>query len=81
MTDQVTNPDDHRCWKVIDLGTKLGSAIGAFLKLGVEWFGKDVARIDPAGCLGIDRADKYRADVEKRGYAFQAVDLLQPEFK
>jgi hypothetical protein len=63
--------------KVVDLGTKLGTAIDVFLKRGAMYYGEPVGKISKAECLGVDLADKYQKDVEKRGYQFKAMDVLK----
>jgi len=66
--------------KVVDLGTKMGNAINAFLKRGKMYFGDDVSHIQPAECLGIDKKDKYRGDVEGQGFQFQCADVTAGGF-
>lgn len=60
--------------RVVDLGTKLGSALSEFRRRGGQLrFGEtDVA---PSECLGVDRNDKYRGDVQRQGYRFLALDV------
>jgi hypothetical protein len=65
-------------FKVVDLGTKKGSAIDVFLKRGKMYYGREIPKILPAQCLGVDRAEKYRKDVEKQGFAFEACNVLEP---
>jgi hypothetical protein len=66
--------------RVVDLGTKKGSAIGVFLKRGAMYYGNEIRKIKPGDCVGIDLADKYRETVEKRGFQFQAKDVLEAQW-
>lgn len=63
--------------KVVDLGTKLGHAIGEFCKKGSLYFGDEISQIRPDQCLGIDLQDKYRNDVVGQGYRFMVMDVTQ----
>jgi hypothetical protein len=60
--------------KVVDLGTKLGSAITQFRKKASMFF-ENIGEIKPEACLGIELQDKYRNDVEGQGYRFQVTDV------
>ena len=68
---------------VVDLGTKKGNAIEAFLtKVGQTLIGKDaVARLQPARCVGYERleGEGYRKDVEARGCQFRLANLATDE--
>lgn len=69
--------DDGIDYKVVDLGTKLGSSLGVFLDKGSMYYGSHVKQIQPGECLGIDLKDQYQQDVEKRGFQFRAMDVLK----
>jgi hypothetical protein len=65
-------------WTVVDLGTKLGGALDVYRSKGYKLYHFPAAA--PKTCLGIDRQDRYKKDVEKKGYAFRTADLLDPDF-
>ncbi len=66
-------------WGVVDLGCKKGGAIGVFRKWHGAHFpwGRDIA---PHECLGIDRNDNCRKDIEGHGFTFLGADVLVPDF-
>lgn len=65
-------------WTVVDLGTKLGGALDVYRGKGHKLY--YFPRADPKQCLGIDRQDRYKKDVEKKGYSFRTADLLDEKF-
>lgn len=63
--------------KAIDMGTKKADSLNTFLKHGAMYYGEDVGRIKPKECMGIDRQEKYRKDVERCGFQFLTMDVLK----
>jgi hypothetical protein len=62
--------------QVVDLGTKLGNSIVEFRRKAQQFWPQFVDP-GPGGCLGIDKEEKYRADLEGQGCQFKALDLTQ----
>ena len=68
---------------VIDLGTNVGQTLNEFSRKYHRFFPKDCPFLDdvfdgPTGfstCLGVDRHEKYRADLEGVGATFEVLDL------
>jgi hypothetical protein len=65
-------------YRVVDLGTKLGSALTEFRRRADQFF-PDLPKLPPGECLGVDRNEKYRADVEGQGYLFAGWDLTDSD--
>jgi hypothetical protein len=74
--------------KVVDLGTSIGQALHEFSRKGPKYFSddsnfvRDVFSTGPelfSGCLGVDKFDKYRADLEGLGASFLVMDLSTEE--
>ncbi len=64
--------------RVVDVGTKLGNALGEFIRRGGPVFGDPtIASIQPGECLGVDRQPRFEQDLTRRGYQFSCVDLTQ----
>lgn len=60
---------------VVDMGCKLGNAIQEFVKKGSLYYDDDIRSIKPGDCLGVDRQDRFRGDLEARGYRFLHLDI------
>jgi hypothetical protein len=71
--------DEAPEFAVVDLGTKKAGALDVFCKHGKMYFGQE-ANCIPGACLGVDRDEKYGDEVRKRGYKFQAANVLDPDF-
>ena len=67
-------------FKVVDLGTKKGYAIGVFRERARMYYGADVQMVPARLCLGVDRNDKYRAVVEEQGYQFHSAIIHEADF-
>ena len=61
--------------QVVDLGTKKAGALNVFIKHHGLYFPSQ--RFDPSQCLGVDYTAKYKAEVEKQGYAFSSANVLK----
>ena len=66
-------------WSVVDLGTKTSGALDYFIKRhGVHF--PNGTKIEPKECLAVDRDEKYKKDVEEKGYTFMRADVLARDF-
>jgi len=66
-------------WTVVDLGTKSGGAIDSFRQRYGQHF-QNGLDITPKTCLGVDRDEKRRAEIEEKGYSFMHADILSRDF-
>lgn len=68
---------------VVDLGTNIGQTLNEFSRKCKKFFPGDSAYLDSlfngpkvfSGCLGVDKEEKYRSDLEGQGASFAALDL------
>tara|TARA_R110002020_G_scaffold276042_7_gene491276 strand:- start:914 stop:1573 length:660 start_codon:yes stop_codon:yes gene_type:complete len=68
--------------KVVDLGTRIGSTLSVFLRRGSRFFPahkKFINEIKFSECLGVDREESCRGDLESAGASFQCLDLSGTE--
>ncbi len=62
---------------VVDLGCKLGNALGEFRKRGGMFYGDRVYSIQPEACVGVDKQSRFRRDLEECGYTFLEMDVTE----
>ena len=68
---------------VVDLGTNIGQTLNEFSRKYRRFFPKDCPFLDDvfeepvdfSTCLGVDKHEKYRADLEGVGASFEVLDL------
>lgn len=68
--------------KVVDLGTRIGNTLSVFLHRGSRFFpthAEFIKEIDFSECLGIDKEESCRGDLESAGASFQCLNLSDPE--
>jgi|TARA_R110002051_G_scaffold305965_2_gene376287 hypothetical protein len=64
--------------KVVDLGTRIGTTLFSFLQRGGRFFPSRrdfISKIQPSECLGVDREEVCRDDLESFGASFECWDL------
>jgi hypothetical protein len=64
--------------KVVDLGTRLGSTLMSFLRRGGKFFPTHrdfISKVQTSDCVGVDREEMCRADLESLGASFECWDL------
>jgi len=68
--------------KVVDLGTRIGNTLSVFLRRGSRFFPtheKFIKEIEFSECLGIDKEESCRGDLESAGASFQCLNLSDTE--
>ena len=68
--------------KVVDLGTRIGTTLSEFLRRGPRFFPTHsdfINKISLSECVGVDKDEVYRADLEGVGASFLALDLSSSE--
>ena len=64
--------------KVVDLGTRIGSTLMSFLHRGGKFFPSHrdfISKVQPSDCMGVDKEETCRSDLESLGASFKCWDL------
>ena len=66
---------------IVDLGTKFGKSISTFLMRSPTFFPTHVQSSTEIECVGVDKDDIYRGDIEGMGHSFLCGDVCDAVFR